>query len=470
MLQSLARRSSAVLPSPLIIHVVAEEWNRDGGTTGPRGAAGRMDSVKHKPDVLVVGGGIIGLCTALELQTSGRSVAILDRGGVGAGCSFANAGWLTPCFAMPLPQPGMLLKAISWLLDAQSPFHIQPRLSLDLVRWLWRFRQATNRRTMLASIEVLVALSHYTLAWFEKLAATTAANGGDALGFERRGLLMVSGTNDGVEAAVNEMQLMADRGVSGRHLDRDAVLAFEPTLRPRVLGGVYFPDEAQIDPYRASLAVAAAFRAAGGTILPPAEAYDFDVSAGRISRVMTTQGPVEPDLVVLAAGSWSPSIATRLGLRVPILGGKGYSMTVDGATRRPARPIMIVDRKIAVTPFPDRLRVAGTLELVDQDFSISVSRLQGIRRGVRDYLDLGDHEAAGAEPHVRDIWRGLRPCTPDGVPMIGFSQRLANLFLCTGHQMLGLQTAAGSARLAADLVLGRPPLTHPHPFRPERFG
>jgi D-amino-acid dehydrogenase len=281
---------------------------------------------------------------------------------------------------------------------------------------------------------------------------------------------MVSGTNDGVEAAVNEMHLMADRGVSGQHLDRDAVLAFEPTLRPRVLGGVYFPDEAQIDPYRASLAVAAAFRAAGGAILPPAEAYDFDVSAGRIARVITTQGPVEPDLVVLAAGSWSPSIATKLGLRVPILGGKGYSMTVDGAAHRPARPVMIVDRKIAVTPFPDRLRVAGTLELVDQDFSISVSRLQGIQRGVRDYLDLGDNEAAGAELCVRDIWRGLRPCTPDGVPIIGFSRQLANLFYCTGHQMLGLQTAAGSARLAADLVLGRPPLTHPRPFRPERFG
>jgi D-amino-acid dehydrogenase len=215
--------------------------------------------------------------------------------------------------------------------------------------------------------------------------------------------------------------------------------------------------------------VAAAFSDAGGVLLPPAEVYDFTMSAGRIARVVTTQGPVEADLVVLAAGSWSPSLATRLGLRVPILGGKGYSMTVEGVARRPERPIMIVDRKIAVTPFPNALRVAGTLELVDQDFSISVSRLRGIERGVRDYLDAGSNGAEEKDLRVRDVWRGLRPYTPDGVPMIGFSRRVDNLFYCTGHQMLELQTSAGSARLAADLVLGRPPLTAPHPFCPERF-
>jgi D-amino-acid dehydrogenase len=427
--------------------------------------------------IVVIGGGIVGLCTARELQAAGREVTLIDRAPVGTGCSYANAGWLTPCFAMPLPQPGMLLKSLRWLLDPSSPLHIQPTPSLRLARWLWNFQLATSRRQMLRSIEVLTRLSTYTLDFFAALAERTRERGGPPLAFENRGLLMVSGVAAGVDAARAEMELMADRGIAGRAMGRDELLAFEPTLRPLVKGGVFFPDEAQIDPYPTSLAMATEFHAAGGRTLQPAEAYDFTTAQGRITGVVTTQGVLPADLVVLATGSWSPDLARRLGIRVPILGGKGYSMTLEGVTRKPGHPIMIVDRKIAVTPFPDRLRVAGTLELVDQDFSISVSRLRGIRRGAHEYLDLGraddgDRTAAGdpaAPPAVRDIWRGLRPCTPDGVPLIGFSARIPNLFYCTGHQMLGLQTAPGSARLAADLILGNPPITNPEPFRPGRF-
>jgi len=429
-----------------------------------------------KTDILVIGGGIVGLCVARELQASGRSVTLIDRSAAGTGCSYANAGWLTPCFAMPLPQPGMLFKSLRWLLDSSSPLHIQPSPSLRLAAWLWRFQLAANRRQMLRSIEVLTDLSKYTLDFFAALAEAPREDGLAPLGFEKRGLLMVSGDRSGVDAATSEMELMSDRGIAGRAMGRDELLDFEPTLRPLVRGGVFFPDEAQIDPYPASLAIAAAFRAAGGRVLPPAEAYDFTMSAGRITGVATTQGLLSPNLVVLATGSWSPDLAKRLGIRVPILGGKGYSMTLEGVSRKPSRPIMIVDRKIAVTPFPDRLRVAGTLELVDQDFSISVSRLRGIHSGVHEYLDLGRTDAGGpaeggrsAAIAARDIWRGLRPCTPDGVPLIGFSGRIPNLFYCTGHQMLGLQTAPGSARLAADLILGHAPLTNPEPFRPSRF-
>lgn len=426
-------------------------------------------------DIVVIGGGIVGLCTARELQASGRRVTLIDRAPVGTGCSFANAGWLTPCFAMPLPQPGMLLKSLRWLLDSSSPLHIQPSPSLRLARWLWNFQLATTRRQMLRSIDVLTGLSTYTLDFFAALAARTRDRGSAPLAFENRGLLMVSGVAAGVDAARAEMDLMADRGIAGRAMNRDELLAFEPTLRSLVKGGVFFPDEAQIDPYPTSLAVAAEFQAAGGRTLQPAEAYDFTTSGGRLTGVVTTQGIVPADIVVLATGSWSPDLARRLGIRVPILGGKGYSMTLDGIARRPGHPIMIVDRKIAVTPFPDRLRVAGTLELVDQDFGISVSRLRGIQRGTHEYLDLGraDDAARSADeadhPLVRDIWRGLRPCTPDGVPLIGFSARIPNLFYCTGHQMLGLQTAAGSARLAADLIGGASPIVDPSPFRPGRY-
>jgi D-amino-acid dehydrogenase len=167
--------------------------------------------------------------------------------------------------------------------------------------------------------------------------------------------------------------------------------------------------------------------------------------------------------VVLALGSWSPAIARRLRVSVPILGGKGYSLIVNEFEPKPRHPIMIVERKIAVTPRADSVRLAGTLELVNQDESITPRRVRAILKGSQEYMYVNEsHE-------VREIWRGLRPCTPDGVPMIGLSGKWSNLFYNTGHQMLGLQSAPGSARLAADLILGRNPIADARPFRPQRF-
>jgi D-amino-acid dehydrogenase len=414
-------------------------------------------------DVLVIGGGITGVTLARELQSRGRQVRLLERSRIGQACSLGNAGWVTPCFAMPLPQPGMLLKSLRWLLDSSSPLYIHPAPSLTLARWLWRFGLSMNRRKMLRSIEVLTAVSKHSLEFYSELASRSPKS----LAFEKRGLLMVSSTDAGLASARSEMELMARQQIPGRWMERDELLSFEPVLRPMIRGGVYFPEEAQIDPLQATLAVANEFKALGGIIHEDHEVFDIELGPkAAITRVRSTQGDFKPALVVLASGSWSPSIVRRLGLSVPILGGKGYSMTLNAA-RAPSTPIMIVERKIAVTPFPGKLRVAGTLELVDQDMGISPGRVAAIHRGAHEYLDLTGNENTQAEAH--EIWRGLRPCTPDGVPIVGGSSRISNLFYCTGHQMLGLQSAPGTARLAADLISGTAPLTDPAPFSARRF-
>jgi D-amino-acid dehydrogenase len=141
-------------------------------------------------------------------------------------------------------------------------------------------------------------------------------------------------------------------------------------------------------------------------------------------------------------------------------------MNIDMNENKPRYPVMIVEKKIAITPRANSVRLAGTLELVDQDFSISPRRVRNIFNGAAEYLKFDDITTQNGP---RDIWRGLRPCTPDGVPVIGRSEALSNLFFCLGHQLLGLQSAPGSGRLVADLLLGRTPLTDPHPFRPSRF-
>lgn len=410
-----------------------------------------------KKNVLVIGGGIVGICVARELQSLGHEVEVVDKGAIGQGCSFANAGWITPCFAMPLPQPGLMLKSLTWLLNSKSPLYIKPSLEPLLVRWLWRFMLATNRKKMLRSIEALTAISKYSLSFYTEFAART-----ESTGFQRNGLLMVSATEAGVEYAKKEMRLMADQGIAGEFMDEHKVREFEPALKGIVKGGVFFPDEAQIEPFTTTVSLAKEFTNLGGKLHFNTEVYDFEVAGGKIEEVVTTRGRFRPDLVVLAAGSWSPELAKRLALRIPLMGGKGYSMSMSGGTR-PARPIMIVDKKIAITPMADSTRVAGTLELVNQDFSISPTRVRAILEGAREYLHLP------TETEPENLWRGLRPCTPDGVPIIGFSKKLSNLFYCTGHQMLGLQSAPGSAKLAGQLIQNEAPLTDPAPFSPYRF-
>lgn len=424
---------------------------------------------KIKVDVLVIGGGIIGASVAHELQASGRFVTLIERGQPGQGCSFANAGWLTPCFAMPLPQPGMFWKSVGWLIDPSSPLYIQPQLNPTLFRWMLQFLRAMNRTQMEESISVLTAISTYSLDFYQKLSERAKSS----IGFENRGLLMVSATDSGLDAANLEMQLMGERGIAGRSLTRDEALQFEPSLKPIIKGGVYFPNEAQAEPYATTLAIMDEFVASGGKIMPMTEAFDFEIEGGQITSVQTTQGVFDAELVVLATGSWSNSIAAKLGSSIPILGGKGYSMNVEMTLHKPKHPIMIIEKKIAITPLlggsGNSVRLAGTLELVDQDFSISPNRLRAIHRGAQDYLQFDCPEITDDLLKVRKIWRGLRPCTPDGVPMIGPSVRLKNLFYCAGHQLLGFQSAPGSARLLADLILGRTPLTNPRPFRSDRF-
>lgn len=415
-----------------------------------------------KKSVTVIGGGIIGLSCAVKLAEAGADVVVIEKEQVGYGCSYGNAGWMTPCFSMPLPMPGMLLKSMKWMLNPSGPLYIKPVPSVLLTQWLSRFLLSMTEKKSQIAIEALVTLSLKSLNDYKQLAQEYPE-----IEMQQKGLLMVSATPAGVKAAVQEMNLVEKYNIPGRELNGEQIKELEPALKGHLLGGVYFTDEAHAEPLKVVQALAKKAIKLGVKILENTEFQKANFSSDgqnkKIKSIQTSKGEMHSDVFVLATGSWSQALASELSLNVPILGGKGYALIVDRLKSQPQIPIMIVDRKIAITPRQDSLRIAGTLELVNQDFSITERRVKAIFDGAKEFLNIPENIK------VHETWRGLRPCTPDGVPLIGWAQGYNNLMLACGHQMLGLQSGLGTGQLVSDLIVSGKSELQRSVYDPARF-
>jgi D-amino-acid dehydrogenase len=410
-------------------------------------------------DVAVVGGGVVGIACGLELARRGARVAVLERERVGYGCSFGNAGWLTPSLALPLANPSVVFKSFVWLLDPESPLYIQPRLEPAFLRWLAGFLLASRRDRFERGAAALIGLCRVSVDLWEELARRSPVR----FGFERRGMLHLYEHRASLEAARPTVELLGRHGVRAELWSADEVREREPAIVGPQAGAWFFPDDAHCEPFPAVRAVAAEALKAGVRIVEDAEVYGVSADSGGRRRLATTRGVVAADRVVLAAGAWSEDVGKAFGLRVPILGAKGYALVLPRLERHPTRSIYVIERKVAINPHADALRIAGTLELVRNDFSINQRRLNAILRGAQAML------AIPQEPVVREVWRGLRPCAPDGMPLIGRARGRGDVWLATGHQMTGLKAALGTARLLGELMTGTSPSFDPEPFRADRY-
>jgi D-amino-acid dehydrogenase len=274
---------------------------------------------------------------------------------------------------------------------------------------------------------------------------------------------MVAQSKKGLAGAKQEMDLVAPYGVPGKYLNADDVRQLEPAVVGKIEGGVYFPSEAHAEPLRVVQTLAKEALKLGVMILEETELIRPYIENGKLKHMMTSRGDMEADAFVLATGSWSTEIAKELDINVPILGGKGYAMIVPPLKPQPTHPMMLLEKKVAITPRDGSLRIAGTLELVNQDFSVTQRRVDAMIKGAREFLAVPD------QLQIKEFWRGLRPCTPDGVPLIGFHPRLPNLMIACGHQMLGLQAGYGTGVVVGELFAGKTPSVPMDVFNPDRF-
>ncbi len=416
--------------------------------------------MSQEAEVLILGGGVIGTACAYYLSDRGVAVTVLDKGAIGHGCSYGNAGWIVPCHAMPLPLPGALRQALRWVLRPDSPLYIKPRWSWEMARWLIRFLSCANERHLRYAAPPLVGLAQESLRLTEQF---IAKHGPGDMGFHKRGLICACQSRTGLDAARHEMSVAQSLGITGRELGVDALRELEPAVAGQVVGGIYYPNEAHVEPLKFVEALARQAAQRGARFLPQTEVYRFECSDRRIEAVHTTRGRFVGNQILLATGSWTPLLARQLRLRVPIQAGKGYALIVEPFPPVPRIPMLLLEKRLAVTPREGSVRLAGTMELAGLNETITPRRVEAIVRGAREFLKLPENF------EIRETWRGLRPCTPDGIPMVGRVESWDNLLLAAGHAMLGLTLSMGTGQLLADLCTARKPAVDPTPFRPSRF-
>ena len=415
--------------------------------------------MESQPDVLVIGGGVIGVCSAYYLAQKGLKVALIEKGEIASGCSYGNGGLIVPSHAMPLASPGALGNGLRWMLDSQSPFYIKPRLDMALIRWLIAFAWASRPSNMLRSLPILRDLSFAGRSLYDELAQTA----GFDFGFGGKGSLLVWLSHAALEHETEETHLLERFEIPFKVLSQDEVHELEPALLPQVIGGIYYPRDGHIDPARFVIGLAKKVEDLGAQVWTTTEAIKFETSQGQIVKVHTTRGVFHPGQVVLATGSWSPDLARSLNLRLPIQAAKGYSLTLENPVRTPKLPLLFSEANVVVNPLGDTLRIAGTLELAGMDFTFNSQRIESIKKASRAYLP-GIEEAK-----LIEIWRGLRPCTPDGLPIISHSSTFNNLMIAAGHAMLGMSLGPITGKLVSQLVLGERTELNVAPLAASRF-
>jgi D-amino-acid dehydrogenase len=414
---------------------------------------------------VVIGAGIVGAATAVELLRDGHRVTIVEPGEPGGtqAASYGNGCWLSTASVVPMSAPGIWRKVPGWLADPLGPLTIRWRYLPHMLPWLVRFllAGATEHRVM-ATGRTLRPLIADCPERHRRLAEEAGV--GDLI--QGQGLLYVFPSRAEFLAERLAWQVRQETGVTWTEFDADALRQFEPALDRRYGFGVFIEHGGHcLDPGAYVAALAAHARSLGAA-LHRGRATGFRIEAGRLRAVLTAAGAIAADRAVIAAGAWSGALAAAAGDRVPLETERGYHAVIETPDVAPSHPVMPSDGKMSITHMAHGLRLAGQVELAGLDAAPDWRR-SGVLRDFALRLFPGLPRDL-PEARVK-VWMGHRPSIADGLPCIGPASGCADIVHAFGHGHIGLAAGAMTGRLAADLVGGRPPVIDPAPYRPGRF-
>ncbi len=408
---------------------------------------------------VIIGGGIIGVCSAYYLAKRGHRVTLIDRGEIGSGASFGSAG-IIAIGHPPMPRPGLVGQALRWMFKSDSPLYVPPRMDPSLISWLWRFYRSCSRKHESHCMEFLAQLGVQASECFETLIQHEKLN----CEFRSTGWFDVFRSEEAMQHGEHDAKLLRSYGYEADVLPAEELRKREPMLKSGISGAVHYSQSAIAEPYQFLVQLADRAQAHGAEVRQNTPIRSFIVENGKCKGVHTQDGvAIEADSVVLAAGSWTTQLARLLGINVPMQPGKGYHRNITPPEVSLNTACVLGERHIAVTPMGGYLRLSGTVELSGMNHRLVSKRLNMLSAGASVFLEGIDEAQTISE------WCGLRPCTADGLPIVGWAPNIKGVFIATGHARMGFTLGPVTGKLVSECILDDEPSIDLSPLRVERF-
>ncbi|MBS1620246.1 MAG: FAD-dependent oxidoreductase [Bacteroidetes bacterium] len=411
--------------------------------------------------VTIIGGGVIGLCSAYYLQKAGYEVTVIEKNDITDGCSFGNMGYVSPSHFIPIATPGIVSQGLRWMLNSSSPFYIKPRLNWDLIRWGMTFWKSANAKMIEKNTPHLNDLLQLSRHLMNDLKTGLK----DSFPMIEKGIWMLyrlEKTGDHEKHLAEQAQ---ELGLKTVICNPQQVQEYEPEVEVKVAGGVLYIDDCHIDTASFMRAMSSHLQNAGVKFWLNTEVTGFEKNNERITSVITDKNKMECDELIIANGSWLGKISKKLGVYIPMQPGKGYSLSYNNLEKNLHYPSILVDDRTATTPIDRWLRIGGTMELSGHNNSILPKRVMAIYNAFKKYYPKMNLPLA--EP--KKAWYGYRPVSPDGMPYIGRHNKFSNLCYAGGHAMLGVSAAAGTGHLIEQVIGKKPTAIDISAFNPLRF-
>ncbi|NND62644.1 MAG: FAD-dependent oxidoreductase [Flavobacteriaceae bacterium] len=409
--------------------------------------------------IVIIGGGIVGLCSAYYLNEDGHDVRVIDKSNFSRGASYINAGYITPSHIIPLSAPGMITKGLKWMFDSSSPFYVKPNLNPEFLKWGLAFKKSATLEKVNKAIPIIKDINILSRELYQELKDSSQFD----FHYEHKGLLMLCKTEKGLEAERKVAKLAIKEGLAAKEVKPKEFADYESEIGLDIAGAIFYDCDAHMTPPNFMKELVQYLKKQGVKIYAEERVEELIFTENRISEVITHKQTIKADEVVLAAGSWSAELAKQLGIKILLQPGKGYSINVNRPTGIKL-PGILAESKIAVTPMNGFTRFSGTMEIDGINHDIKPQRVRAIAEASQTYyqsLEINESEIAEASC-------GLRPCSPDGLPYIGKSVKMGNLIFATGHAMMGWSLGPATGKLISEIISEKKLSMNIDAFHPDR--